>query len=555
MTRQEAQRRYRQSAQGRTTRKANRKSEAGKAERRRYKETLTTKRMLKHTFTGVDGEGWTDPNGTHHYMTLTIGTRTLYTGKPLTAEQCLGFIADTPVVPNRYLVGYFFDYDVTMILRDMAQDDPELTRRLFNVDRKFGSLVWWHGFGIEYLPKKRFTVKRWTDDNSSKSVTVHDVQGFYQCSFVDALTKFKIGTPDERASIAAMKAQRSDFTAEQAPEIIAYSEHECKLLAQLVASLRDATHHAGVNASPYEGPGNMARRALEKYYGKEKHALGMSRTPLSVHTIAGKAYYGGRFETFAHGPIKGTVYEYDLKSAYPAAMLQLPCLIHGIWKRGIHSPIYIAKAEWNLPFKPSSAMPFPVRRKDGSVYYPSRGEGWYWSYEIEPIRTLYSEPGDSVETGGIEVHSIGAWSYINNCGCQPFDWVRDIFNERLAMEAESKGSGIALKLMLNTLYGKMAQQRPVPGTFFNMVYASMITSITRAKIYQLYLNGARVIMFATDAVFTLGPIDGLKTGDHLGDWELANTFDDLTIFQPGVYFDGDQADDIVQNVSDHFHDM
>jgi hypothetical protein len=117
-----------------------------------------------------------------------------------------------------------------------------------------------------------------------------------------------------------------------------------------------------------------------------------------------------------------------------------------------------------------------------------------------------------------------------------------MFQQRLDMETVYPGSGIVLKLILNTLYGKMAQQRPVQGPFYNVVYASLITSLVRSRVYGVYLSGAPVIMFATDAVFTLAPTD-LPTGG-LGGWELAHggePYRDMTIFQPGVYFDGDSA--------------
>jgi hypothetical protein len=73
-------------------RAANRTSEVGSIARKhvnakREKRSVTS----NHRFVGVDGEGYTDAFGRHHYITLSIkgGTgsgipgRTLYTGKPL----------------------------------------------------------------------------------------------------------------------------------------------------------------------------------------------------------------------------------------------------------------------------------------------------------------------------------------------------------------------------------------------------------------------------------------------------------------------------------------
>jgi hypothetical protein len=515
---------------GKEYRRAYRKTESGRAEKKRWKKSLVGKRMNRHTFTMVDGEGWTDENGKHHYMTLTIGTDTLYGGEPLTGVQCLEWLSSYRPKPNEYLVSFFFDYDVTMILRDMAKESPNLARQLF-APSKPGALVWWKGYGIGYRPKKHLRIKKWNiDPSKSWTVTIHDVQGFFQSSFVVALEKFGIGTPEERKAIEDMKANRSDFSPEQALAIIEYSENECRLGADLVGALRDATHLAKVNASPYEGPGDMARRAIANHYGRDRHQASIQNTPNAVQALAGKAYYGGRFEITAHGPIVGSVYEYDIKSAYPAAMLTLPCLVHGKWVKGIQSDLWISGIRWGFPdlLIPGGSAPFPVRRKDGSIYYPIQGEGVYWSHEVAPYVNDVTLMGQ-------------AWSFLKQCDCVPFSWVHDLYTQRQVMEHEKKGSGIALKLMLNTLYGKLAQTRPTQGSFFNMVYASLITSLTRRRVFELKRLGAPIIMFATDAVFSLMPLEGLDMGEGLGQWEHANTFHDMTIFQPGVYFDGDQA--------------
>lgn len=115
-----------------------------------------------------------------------------------------------------------------------------------------------------------------------------------------------------------------------------------------------------------------------------------------------------------------------------------------------------------------------------------------------------------------------------------------MFEQREDMERKDKGSGIALKLTLNTLYGKCAQTRPTPGPWLNFAYASLITSALRRDMYRLYLSlpPRTVFMFATDAIFTSGE---LETSHGLGGLELADTYNDLTIVQPGLYFDADNA--------------
>lgn len=511
----------------------------GDKEERRLKRQLSRlssprheRSMRKHRFIGVDGEGWTDSSGQHHYMTFTVGDKTLYTGKPLRMVEIFEFLSDFPVEKNLYYVSYFFDYDVTMILRELGQTLPEYAAQLFSGY----NYKWWRtknaSYAIRYIPKMRFAVKKYTPDNSKKSIMIHDLQKFFQSSFLVALEKYQIGTEKERRLIESMKQQRSDFSPSQVKSIIKYSEMETRLLARLAEKLRDNCAVVKINPSPYEGPGYLARNVLRHRFGIATHKLMMEKTPEKIKSLAKKAYYGGRFETLAHGKIPQKVYEYDITSAYPAAMLELPCLACGKWTPGIKSDLYIAKIRWQAKTNTKmigGAMPFPVRGKTGIVSFPTKGEGWYWSHEIELGKKI------------CDIEVLGdAYSFIKQCEHKPFHWIPEIFNERKALDKKQPNSGIAHKLTLNALYGVQAQNYPTEGKFYNAVYASLITSITRARVYDIYTRKIPVVMFATDAVFTLEKLPHeLLSHKGLGGWELANdgiAYSDLTIFQPGVYF-------------------
>lgn len=535
----DARRRYRASEAGQAARRRERakyrRTPAGRASRARQAGQGRRSKIGAHSFLAIDGEGATNPLGHHMYTMIATSdpAYSLFTGQELTTLQCLRFIAGLPVVKGQYIVSFFFDYDVTMILRDMAKESPELAHKLFTPGTN--SYVWWKGFGLKYTAHRSLTVKRYTLDNSAKAVVIHDTQGFFQSSFVDALKKLDIGTPEERKVIADMKEQRGSFTWAQSADVMAYSRHECALLVSLMEKVRDLAALAGINAEPYEGPGAMARRSLEQHYGKAAHRETMAlieRDPLLLWAAFG-SMYGGRFEITVTGPIEGPVREYDLKSAYPYAMSGLPCLRHGRWIRSKGHPGLLRLAHISFthdePEDYGTIYTLPVRKRTGELHYPRTGSGYYWEEE-------YNVPGITVT-----VHQSFVWKPAG-CDCKPFAWVADMFNQRLAMEAEHPGSGICLKLVLNTLYGKMAQQKPVPGSFLNMVYSSLITMRTRARMFALAktLPSRSVVMFATDAIFCRAPAT-LPETSGLGGLELAGTYDNMTIVQPGMYFDGDSA--------------
>lgn len=492
-------------------------------ERKRWKKTLVGKRMLKHTFLGIDGEGWTT-NNEHNYHMIVTSDPTMYISSetPLSTVDSLRFIANIPRVQNRHIVAYFFDYDVTMILRDIARDEPELAATLFVDDQSH--YVWYMGYGIKYMPHKHLTV---LGPNQQYPVTIHDMQGFFQSAFVKSLEKFDIGTEAERSAMAAMKDQRSVFDASGRAEILKYSQKECQFMVQLAEKIRDLSHAVKLNPYPYEGPGGLASRALARYYTRDRHHASIENMPEDVQRLLPLTMYGGRFETLACGPIPKVVKEYDRHSAYPAIMSDLPCLIHGAWRRGSQPARYaFAHVQFRDRRLPDygTAYPLPIRRRSGALIYPRNGSGWYWEHEYAGIDTL-----------DVSVSHRWFWKP-SGCDCQPFEWVREMFAERERMEAEHKGSGIALKLTLNTLYGKCAQTRPKVGPWCNFAYASIITSTLRRDMYDLYLKSdpMSVYMFATDAIFTSSE---LPVSHGLGGLELADTYHDLTIVQPGMYFD------------------
>jgi hypothetical protein len=102
-------------------------------------------------------------------------------------------------------------------------------------------------------------------------------------------------------------------------------------------------------------------------------------------------------------------------------------------------------------------------------------------------------------------------------------------------------AGKAAKLVINSIYGKLAQsvgRRP----FGCLVYGGLITASCRAQILQAIashpLGPEGVVQIATDAVTFLQPHPHLKLSDRLGDWEETR-HRYLCLFKPGVNWDDD----------------
>lgn len=495
-------------------------------------------------FIGCDGEGCgRNRRGQQHFKLLRIGPAELYTGRPLSTLECLDFICDAD--PAGILVGFSFGYDTTQILRDLPMDR---LARLF-ADKEAGPgksrYTYFEDFGIEYLPKNYLRVCRLRrhsirmDDGSyiracqrvpGSSRTIYETFGFFQMSFLKALQAFGVGRA-HWPMIERMKSARASFE-KITREIRRYNELECALLAELMETFRDTCHGAGLRPRTWNGAGKLSA-AMHNEHGTITADELIRRVDDGVLRMASDAYYGGRFEVTRTGEIAGPVYEYDIGSAYPAAMLQLPCLLHGAWEPttpawlrrvtsngGRAGAIFVASVQFEHP-EGNAVCGLPIRTKEGRLIWPRRGAGIYWSQEIRSAMGL-----------GARITWGNGWRYVHRCQCHSFDWISPVFNRRRALGKDQ--AGYPLKLGLNSLYGKLAQRIGNP-RWGNMIWAGMITAIVRA-----WLNDAAaqapdaIIMMATDALFSKRRLK-LPIGEGLGQWEMSEHAR-LFVVQPGIYW-------------------
>jgi hypothetical protein len=531
---------------------ANRKREA----RRKFKREQTPR-----PFVGCDGEGAKDVAGRSRYVLFRMGERELVHANAtrLTTPELLQFIVDHPSADD-ILVGFFFEYDISNILRDVScvRDPakpkiPSRLERVLQVDLKaaagdpnpyqFGgwTSLKFEGFpefGVMVIPRNFIKVCRlehWYDRKKGRwshravkgsTRAIYDTQGFYQCSFLKAIELWAIG-PEHHAGIAAMKNDRSKFTG-LTRKVRDYCAIECRLLAKMMEAFRVQCIATGMVPATWNGAGKIASALLKKHGAMTNKRL-LEITPPAVLDLAHAGYYGGRFETTWVGRLPPT-WEHDIGSAYPAGMVELPCLEHGRW---IETPpemfdtldgLFIARVGYRHP--PTQFLcGLPHRSKKGRLSWPRCGNGVYWSPEIRSAQRL-----------GARVAFKGGWRFEPACDCRAYGFIGELYELRRQIGKSVRG--IPIKLGLNSMYGKKAQRIGKP-TFANPIEAGLITAITRAKINDAIVAAGdprRVVMIATDAVYTVeGPIGGLDMGEGLGQWETKQ-FPSLFIVRPGLYW-------------------
>lgn len=499
-------------------------------------------------FVAVDGEGLTRSDGQHDYVLLAAsdGSAIEDWGRDgLSSIACLDYLLERKKAnPQSELVGFSFGYDVNMILRDIPRN---IARRL----HENNSAAWVPVAGLQYfftyIPNKWFAITRyhwgirtvyemvdgvrtahdegqWIRNAYAK---VWDTFGFYQSSFLRAIEDWKVSTPEETAFISEMKLKRGGFTADEQVRIKEYCWRECALLVDLCTQLDEALVTANLETKQYHGAGAIANVLLHR----ERALNYLVQRPDNDYLWDAilRAYFGGRIETFVSGYIPEPVYSYDINSAYPAAIRHLPNLRQGRWiKLSAYDPSYefaLWRVEWKLK-KDARLAPFPFRR-DSNIYYQSVGAGWYHAPEVRAAVDCKM---------GVRV--LEGIAFIPDTDERPFAWVEQIYRDRQEAKARGDKREKALKLGMNSLYGKFAQGvsgQNRPGRYQCYFFAGWITSYCRGIMLRAAAQHPEdVVAIATDGLFSLARHD-VDIGKGLGQWEEKDAIDEgIMVVQPGL---------------------
>lgn len=475
-------------------------------------------KYLTREFVAWDGEGINETDGSHTYISLSNSD-----GLSLHDRNGIGTVdAFNAFLDSRNDVTHIIyggGYDVNMILKDM---DRETLTKLYT-DGK----VRWNEYYVEWRGGKSFAVRTRT-----RRFLIYDVLPFFQRSFVSACDEYLGKNWEYRDEIIAGKAMRGTFRYEDWNKVDDYNRAELRTLVRLANELRERLYKVEIRVNRWDGPGAIAS-ALYKKYDTKSH---LSPTPDLVAEAGRYAYAGGRFEIIRKGHSDAGAYQYDIRSAYPSAIRHLPCLAHGKWKHVVR-PTRIARfgvyrIEVTHSVTQSITQPQPLwhRNPDGTVFFSEYPHGWYWTPEAEL----------ALELGGVTIHE--GWELEHECECVPFGFVEGLYNKRAALKKAGDGAHVGLKLGLNSLYGKLAQQvgwdagppLKLP-PYHSLEWAGYITSHCRAQVYRAAMSAPDdVIAFETDAVFSRVPLD-LDIGTRLGQWDETK-YSSLTYLKSGMYF-------------------
>lgn len=462
--------------------------------------------------------------------------------RSLDTEEMLELIIETGnQYPDAFHIGFVFDYDVNNILKDLSFVHLAILKKQ--------GFVKWKNYEIHHVPAKIFKVRKFGEDNKRaiRTVRIDDVFSYFRARYDKVLVKYGVGTPDEQSQITAGKESRSTFSWDEIDTIKAYWELELKLMVKLMDQLRGDFNDAGFYIGQWHGPGALAAYAL-KQHNSFKYK---KRTPDEILEPARKAYSGGWFERFKAGMHDGPVFTADINSAYAYAFTQLPDLSSGYWehidfpdRKSVHGIDQFAI--YRIRYRSTQAAmaryfstsilgtPLPLFQRDsrGTVTHPIKVDGWYWNTEAQWV---VDDP---------DAEFVEAWIYQHD-GFKPFEWVGEMYDERLDMKANGNPAEKALKMTMASLYGRVAQRAGWRRTksaprWHQIEWAGWVTSWCRSMIFEAaaptaVTNG--LVSIDTDGIISTTPFGELRNGisDALGAWKVEE-YSGIMYFQNGIYW-------------------
>lgn len=523
-----------------------------KASTRKYRHDnskwSTDATYLSRQFVAYDGEGVTVPGSGRQgsESTVDLGEH-LYVMLAVKDEDGGDYVADTDGLgtarifdfllasldrnPDAIHVIYGGGYDFNMWLRDVPRKDME---------RIYRNKSWcWNGYRIMWRRGKQFYVCRVDENHKSvgKGITIYDVVSFFQRPFVGACDEYLGAGFEDREMIVSNKALRSSFNLSDIPAMKVYNDAELRNLIHLMVELRDRLNKVTLRPRWWYGPGALAAALLAREGVKDA----MKVCPPEVAEAARFAFAGGRFEVIRFGHVERPAYEYDVNSAYPSALRNVPDLTRGTWGHDIGDGGSHNFALYHVSVRAFRAdVPGPVFRRDpnGTVCYPQTVTNWVWSPEMRSLKAY-------CEAGWGEYEVLETWVFrADDDAPKPFAFIEGMYAKRRALKKAGDGAHVGLKLALNSLFGKTCQQvgwsmgpkglRTPP--FHQLEWAGYATSHCRAEVLTAALGDLEsVVAFETDAVFTMRELPKVDVGTNIGQFERV-AFDDLTYVQSGLYF-------------------
>ena len=432
----------------------------------------------------------------------------------ITPEKVIKFLFS-----KRYQGSWNFFYNVTF--------DAEVILKIFGdllYDYKKTRILSFHydGYTIEYIPQKKIAIRK-----GHHSSVFFDIAQYYHESLDNAYLHNIGKLPDWYVDAKSNRTHYTRFYYKRFPyKVRKYCIQDCIYTKEL------ANHWIKVFFEAFDF---YPQRFISSGYLAEKVLINnkiqiplFREIPFEINEFAWRCYYGARFEILKRGFI-GNAHLYDINSAYPYSLSNIPDITKGKWKKSKsllnNAHLGFFKIKCDIP-DCKYIPPFPFRTNN-KLIFPS---GQFITYCTLAELKAYNEPN--------HYKILESFQYLDNNPVYPYkEFIESIYNKRLQFKNENNPLQLPLKIILNSIYGKTAQRVGNKiGNLFSPIIASSITGMTRAMLYdfvQKYGIENDVVSFATDSIITTKKLNIDST--KLGDFSYDNSGNDVYVLQNGIY--------------------
>ena len=432
----------------------------------------------------------------------------------ITPEKVIKFLFS-----KRYQGSWNFFYNVTF--------DAEVILKLFGnllYNYKRTRILTFHfqDYTIEYIPQKKIAIRK-----GHHSCVFFDIAQYYHESLNNAYLHNIGKLPNWYTDAKSKRSHYTRYYYKRFPyKVRKYCLQDCIYTKQL------AEHWIKVF---FEAFNFYPQRFISSGYLAEKVLINnkiniplFGEIPFEINEFAWRCYYGARFEIIKRGFI-GNAHLYDINSAYPYSLANIPDITKGTWKKSKtlldDALLGFFKIECNIP-DVKYIPPFPFRANK-KLFFTS---GKFTTYCTLAELKSCNDPSF--------YKILESYQYFDDRPTYPYKkFIESIYNKRLKFKEQNNPLQLPLKIILNSIYGKTAQRvGNRMGNLFNPIIASTITGMTRAMLYDFVKKHGiehDVVSFATDSIITTRKLDVNST--KLGDFSHDNSASDVYVLQNGIY--------------------
>ena len=411
---------------------------------------------------------------------------------------------------------YNLDYDFRAIIRYLPEDNlSELYQDNSTIYKTYK---------ISYLPRKFFKISV-----NRMSFVYYDIMQFYTGGLDKNGKKYLNMHKDDKIN-SKILGKNKKYWLKNLDDIIKYCYQDCLITAKLGDLFyTDLWNEIQFNPKrPYSAGG-----ISQEYFINNSYIPTIKNIPEDVLKLHQDNFRGGRIEILKRGHFNDAQ-SFDIKSAYPANMVNLLDYTNGIWHNTIeydekYHGIYEIKYDW---FNDNLGV-FAHTFNDKTIYPIG-----------ENLRTVVNEQEliflDKYSKYG-EYEIINGYQFIPFREVYPFrELILELFYQKERTEDENKR--LIYKLFINSIYGKTAQAiydkntgLYKTGKMYNPINSNRITSLTRLELIKNAMGITKnIIGFSTDSILTTKPIKNI--GDKLGDFTFEYSARDSCILMSGVRY-------------------